>query len=243
MSETKGPRLVHPRTGDKRKANLPLNIDRLPKEVHEDILRLRAEGKTWIEIEAESREFVPWDDFAPELVRKFPGRKIPHSNLHRWYDLRVDQVRKETLAEAEKARVFAEKFAAAKMDDADEAVVNALRDEVFRLTQAADPKSRDQFRKMLGQLTLAMTRVERVKLQRKRVEADLAKIDAERARLAAEAGDPREIYLLAAQSLLKLMRTREQLRAVIDPIKDELIQEMSHAAESFAKQVEASAAR
>jgi hypothetical protein len=96
---------------------------------------------------------------------------------------------------------------------------------------------------MLGQLTLAMTRVERVKLQRKRVEADLAKIDAERARLAAEAGDPREIYLLAAQSLLKLMRTREQLRCVIDPIKDELIQEMSHAAESFAKQVEASAAR
>jgi hypothetical protein len=245
MSDEKGPRLLRPRpkTGEKRKANQPLKLDRLPAEVHEEILKLRAEGKTWPEIEELSREFVAWDELAPALAAQFPKRKIPHTNLHRWNDLRVDQVRKETLAEDAQARVFAEKFASAGFDKADDAVVNAFRDEVFRLTQSADPKSRADFQKMLNQLSLVMTRIERVKLQRKRVEADLAKNEAERARYAAEAGEPREIYLLATQEVLKKLRTRQKVREVLDPISDELIQELSHSAESFAKQIEASAAR
>jgi len=238
-----GPRLVRPKTGEKRKANQPLKLDRMPREVHEEILKLRAEGKTWPEIEELSHDFVPWDSLAPELAAQFPHRKLPHTNLHRWNDLRVDQVRKETMAEDAQARVFAEKFSAAGFEHADDAVVNAFRDEVFRLTQSADPKSRADFHTMLNQLSLVMTRVERVKLQRKRVEADIAKIDAERAKVAAEAGDPREIYLLATQDILKKLRTRTQVRDVIDPIREELIQELSYGAESFAKQVEASAAR
>jgi hypothetical protein len=87
-----------------------------------------------------------------------------------------------------------------------------------------------------------MSRMQRVELQAKRVDADLARIDAERAKLAAEAGDPREIYLLASQDLLKKLRTRELVRAVIDPIKEELIQEFTHGAEAFSKQIEASTA-
>ena len=65
---------------------------------------------------------------------------------------------------------------------------------------------------------------------------------AERAKMAAEAGDPREIYLLASQDLLKKLRSREPVRAVIDPIKEELIQEFTHGAEAFSKQIEATAA-
>jgi hypothetical protein len=240
-----GPKLLRqrPGTGEKRKTRQPLKLDRLPREVHEEILAARAEGKTWSEIEDLSREFVPWSELAPALALQYPGRKLPRTTLQRWYDLRVEQVRKEVMAESEQARVFAEKFASAGFEHADDAVVNAFRDEVFRLTQSADPKSRADFQKMLNQLSLVMTRVERVKLQRRRVDADIAKIDAERAKVAAEAGDPREIYLLATQDILKKLRTRQQVREVIDPIREELIQELSYGAESFAKQVETSTAR
>jgi hypothetical protein len=224
-----------------RELKRPLNVDKLPQEVRDTILKLRAEGRTWPQIEEESREFVPWDTLAPLLVERFPGKKIPHSNLHRWYDLRVEQVRKEVLAESETARAFAEKLGATGVENGSDLVVNAMRDQVFQFTKNIDPKSKSDFLKFLNQLGLTMTRFQRVEIQRRKVDAELAKIDAERARAAAEAGDPREIYLLASQDVLKKLRTREQLRSVIDPIREELIQELSHGAESFAKQIEASA--
>jgi predicted Mrr-cat superfamily restriction endonuclease len=117
-----------------------------------------------------------------------------------------------------------------------------MRDQVFMLMRSVGQGDRDKFVAALGDLTLAMTRMQRVELQAKRVDAELAKIEAERAKLAAEAGDPREIYLLASQDLLKKLRSREPVRAVIDPIKEELIQEFTHGAEAFAKQIEASTA-
>lgn len=230
-----------PKTGDPRQLNRPLNIDLLPVEAREKIVTLRNEGKTWPQLEELSREFVKWDDLSTSVLEKFPDLKIPHTNLHRWYDLRVAQVRKEVLAESETARAFAEKLGAAGVENGSDLVINAMRDAVFDFTKNIDPASKQNFLKFLNNLALTMTRFQRVEIQRKKVDAELAKIDAERARAAAEAGDPREIYLLASQDVLKKLRTREQLRSVIDPIREELIQELSHGAESFAKQIEASA--
>jgi hypothetical protein len=230
-----------PKTGEVRQLNRPLNIDLLPIEVRDELVKLRNEGKTWPQLQELSQKLVKWDGLPTNVLEKFPDLYIPHTNLHRWYDLRVAQVRKEVLAESETARAFAEKLGAAGVENGSEMVVNAMRDQVFQFTKDIDPKSKINFLKFLNQLGLTMTRFQRVAIQGKKVDAELAKIDAERARAAAEAGDPREIYLLATQDVLKKLRTREQLRSVIDPIREELIQELSHGAESFAKQIEASA--
>jgi hypothetical protein len=244
-----------PRIGERRQKNQPLKIDRLPATVHDAILHLRnIEGLTWAQIEEQSNRayskdwkqdhggFVDWSTLEMKVLELFPDLRIPQTNLARWYDLRVAQVRNQALKESARAREFAAAFASANLADGNSSVINALRDQVFDLIQSAGDGDKGRFIKGLQNLTLAMTRMQRVELQAQRVKADLAKIDAERAKLAAEAGDPREIYLLASQDLLKKLRTREQVRAVIDPIKEDLIQEFTHGAEAFAKQIEASTA-
>jgi DNA invertase Pin-like site-specific DNA recombinase len=69
-----------PRTGKKRRIRLPLRIDKLPQEIRDLIQKLRAEGKTWREI------------------GKATG--LPRTTLQRWYDLRVEQPRREIEIEA-----------------------------------------------------------------------------------------------------------------------------------------------
>jgi hypothetical protein len=244
-----------PRTGEKRQRNLPLKIDRLPVEVRDAIQKLRNQrGKTWKEIEelsslpynakwaTEGGGFIDWDHLPTDVLELFPDLRLPSTNLQRWYDLRVGQVRAQIMAESAKAREWAKAFAGKDLAGSNAAVMNAMRDQVFSLMQKVGPGDQADFLEGLNLLSLTMARLQRVELQTKRVDADLARIDAERAKLAAEAGDPREIYLLASQDLLKKLRTREPVRAVIDPIKEELIQEFTHGAEAFAKQIEATAA-
>jgi hypothetical protein len=245
-----------PRTGEPRQKQRTLKLDVLiaaQPQVRDAILLLRDRGETWPEIAEQSARpwsekwasdhggFVNWDSLPTNALEQFPGLALPQTSLQRWFDLRVRQVRSEVLKESERARSWAQEFASKSLPDANSAVINALRDQVFEMMRSAGVQDGERFVKGLQNLTLAMTRMQRVELQAKRVEADLAKIEAERAKLAAEAGDPREIYLLASQDLLKKLRTRETVRAVIDPIKEELIQEFTHGAEAFAKQVEASA--
>jgi hypothetical protein len=244
-----------PRIGERRQKKQPLKIDRLGASVHDAVLHLRnADGLTWQQIEEQSSlpysgdwkkdhgGFVDWSKLDLKVLELFPNLRIPQTNLLRWYDLRVSQVRNQVLAESERAREFAAALVKADLPGGNSAVLNALRDQVFDLIQSAGDGDKAAFVKGLQNLTLAMTRMQRVDLQAQRVKADLAKIDAERAKLAAEAGDPREIYLLASQDLLKKLRSREIVRAVIDPIKEELIQEFTHGAEAFSKHVEASTA-
>lgn len=242
-----------PKTGEEREVNRTLKIDLLPQAAKDAIKDLRDRGLTWPEIEAQSAKpyskdwakdgggFIDWDAIDTHVLEEFPDLRLPKSSLHRWFDLRMTQVRKQVLVESESARRWAEEFASKNLDGSNAAVINALRDQVFTMMRGVGEMDRAAFVKALQNLTLAMTRMQRVELQQKRVEADLAKTEAERAKLAAEAGDPREIYLLAAQDLMKKLRTREQVRSVIDPIREELIQELTHGAEAFAKQVAASA--
>jgi len=130
-----------PKTGERRETNQPLKIDRLPSSVHDDILHLRnTRGKTWQEIEALSAEpvkledgskgsgFIDWPALPFEVLELFPDMRLPHSSLHRWYDLRVGQVRRDVLVRSQQALKIAESFAKSQLVNGDEAVINAARD-------------------------------------------------------------------------------------------------------------------
>jgi hypothetical protein len=86
--------------------------------------------------------FIKWDKLPPGVVKAFPKRRLPHSNLHRWYDLKVKQGQKETLVRAEQARVIARVFAEAGIDKVDEAVMNTLRDLVFGMMHQQSDEAR-----------------------------------------------------------------------------------------------------
>jgi hypothetical protein len=123
-----------PKTGEKRVTNQPLKIDRLSPEVHHTILLLRnAKGKTWQEIEdlsalpVKEGGFVDWESLPTPVLELFPNMRLPHSNLHRWYDIRVRQVRSETMQRAAQAQEIAEAFAKSNMAHGNEAVLNASR--------------------------------------------------------------------------------------------------------------------
>jgi hypothetical protein len=144
-----------PKTGEKREVKRPLNIDRLPVEVRDAILQLRDNGKTWPEIEELSSlpyneawstkggGFVNWEGLTTPVLELFPDLKLPHSNLHRWYDLRVSQVVAETMARSAQAREIAAAFAKSIVVGDDDAVMNAARDQIMSvLAEDATPKGR-----------------------------------------------------------------------------------------------------
>lgn len=126
---------ARPKTGEPRETNQPLKIDRLPPSAHDAILKLRNQaGKTWQEIEdlsaqpADKGGFVDWENLPTPVLELFPQMRLPHSNLHRWFDLRVRQVQKDVLVRSEQARTIAESFAKSQLVNGDDAVINAARD-------------------------------------------------------------------------------------------------------------------
>jgi hypothetical protein len=156
---------TRPKTGQPRLHRLPMAIDALPIDVHRSIERLRGKyGLTWAEIERLSSlpfdekwertigrsGFINWDALDPKVLEKFPDRRVPLTNLHRWYDVRVDQVHRDVTARAEQARILAGTFAKASLKGADEAVLNALRDLIFGMLQAgSDDGSKETAAKYL----------------------------------------------------------------------------------------------
>src|SRR5882757_422080 len=105
-----------PKTGEQRETRQPLRIDKLSEEVREEILNARAAGKTWEE--------------TAECASKKAGESLAASVVHRWYDLRVEQVQREVLAQSERARALASAFAGKEFKDLPEAAMNALSSEV-----------------------------------------------------------------------------------------------------------------
>ena len=172
-----------PRTGETRKTNQPLKIDKLPEDVRDAILEQRnVKGKTWEEIEELSAVpkanggFMDWDALPLPVLELFPEMRLPHSSLHRWYDLRVTQVRRQVMAESEKARAFAATFVGKKLAGSNAAVMNAMRDQVFALMRKVGPGDQEKFLEGLNLLSLTMSRLQRVDLQAKRVKVDQRRI-------------------------------------------------------------------
>ncbi len=149
------------KTGEKRLVQQPLKIDRLPVEARDAILHLRDIGKTWPEIEELSAlpkgrgGFVEWDALPLDVLELFPSMKLPHTSLHRWFDLRVSQVMAETMARSAQAREIAAAFAKSTVEGADEAVLNAARDQIMSmLTEDGSSGGRMQAAKALINLGL-----------------------------------------------------------------------------------------
>ncbi|HWR17132.1 MAG TPA: hypothetical protein VN577_20045 [Terriglobales bacterium] len=163
-----------PRTGEKREVRQPLKIDKLPLEVHERIQKLRAKGKTWLEIEEMSKGFVPWDKLPTATLELFPDLHLPHSNLQRWYDLRIEQVSHELAAEAERARQFSKAIAKiADVEQLGDAAVNALSDVVFSVMKA---QTRDKYAKAVESLGYLAAKMTDAKSKRVRAEAESKRI-------------------------------------------------------------------
>ena len=184
-----------PGTGDRRKTNQPLKIDRLPPAVHDAILRLRnGLGKTWQEIEELSAErmgekspgFVDWEHLPTAVLELFPEMRIPHSNLQRWYDLRVTQVQSDVRHRSSQARKIAEAFAASVVENGDEAVIHAARD-TFMAVLAEDSSAKG--RTAAGKALLGLAEVMQ----------------------AARANDIKERKVATDERKLKLLEQKEKL--------------------------------
>lgn len=168
---------ARPRTGERREVRQPLKIDRLPQAMRDQVLKLRAqEGLTWEQIEERSPKLDGWEEMPPKLLALFPARRLPHSSLQRWYDLRIEQVQKEILAETERARELAAAFAARGFKDLPDAIQNALRDEVFTLMRAVDSKSQDKFQAALTNLGYLVAQFQKNKIAQQKVEAESRRI-------------------------------------------------------------------
>ena len=129
------------KTGETRKTKHPLKIDRLPASVRDAILYLRNyAGKTWQEIEEQSAEpynkgwrhdgggFVDWNEVSTAVLELFPDMRLAHSSLHRWYDLRVEQVQRDVQLRSKQAQAIAKAFVKANLVNDEQGVINAARD-------------------------------------------------------------------------------------------------------------------
>lgn len=168
---------ARPKTGDKRQTRQPLKIDRLPLEFRDEIRRMRTEdGMSWQEIEEISPKLKFWEIVQDEVKQIFPGLKLPHSNLQRWYDLRIEQVLKETLAEGERARAIADAFSKRSFDDLDEAVKNALAEQVFMIMRAAGEKDEKSFRSQLLKLGLLLTEMKKAEAKKRQADIESKRV-------------------------------------------------------------------
>jgi hypothetical protein len=161
-----------PKTGEKRRTRQPLKMDKLPTELLDRVMKERAAGRTWSEIEELSPRFEEWDK-TPETIRaQFPGLKLPHSTLTRWHDLRVEQVKREVLADQVKAREIAGLFAGKELKDLPETVRTAISDQLFGMMQNADEKSRHKV--VAGMLALGalLNEQRKVQLKERQIQTD-----------------------------------------------------------------------
>jgi hypothetical protein len=177
---------ARPRTGEKRKTHQPLNMDRLPPLVLESILQLRNRaGKTWAEISALSAEpigegklgFIEWAKLAPDVRKLFPKKRIPLTTLHRWFDLRVQQVSADVAVKSEQARAIAESFAKSMLVNGNEAVVNAARDTIMNvLAEDSSAAGRENAAAELRKLADVMQRARANDIRERKVATEERKI-------------------------------------------------------------------
>lgn len=166
-----------PKTGEPRKTKQPLKIDRLPIELRDELKSLRvSDGRTWSEIEEISPTLKSWEKAKPDVLELFPGKRIPAESARRWYDIRFEQRLKEVQIESVRAREIATAFAGRKVQDLDDAVLNALGEQVFLLVNSAKPSDAKVFRDQLLKLGLLLTEFKRVEAQKTRATAEERRI-------------------------------------------------------------------
>jgi hypothetical protein len=166
---------TRPKTGERREVRQPLKIDKLPLKMRDRIERERQAGRTWTEIEESSPSWAKeWGEVPQDVQALFPGKRLPHSNLARWYDIRVEQVNQEMANEAERARQFS--GAIAKLGDVEklgDAAVLALSDVVFSVMRA---RGRDEYAKACEALGYLSAKLTDAKSKKVRADAESKRI-------------------------------------------------------------------
>jgi hypothetical protein len=147
------------RTGERRKVRQPFRVDKFPQKVRDAILKARAAGATW--------------DETAEAASAAAGEPIGHSAVSRWYDVRVEQMRRETLAQSERARELAAAFSGKSFKDLPESAINALSSEVFAVMEAGGGAERQ---KALGDLVFMLSKLIAAQASQKKVELEAQKI-------------------------------------------------------------------
>jgi Protein of unknown function (DUF3486) len=152
------------KTGERPQVRQPLKIDQLPQAIRDRILEeLNKNGRTYAEIEFDSPNWEQWKKCDDRQVALFPGKRLPHSNIQRWYDLRVRQVQDDILRTSEQARQVAKVFALAAIADDDEAILNAARDTAFSILR--DTKPNDRMKILQGLIKLGKVRIDMRKIK------------------------------------------------------------------------------
>ena len=119
------------------------------------------------------RGFVPWNNLPLNVLELFPDLKLPKSSLHRWYRARVVEVQQQMLEASERSREVAQAFAAAVVEGANEAVLNAARDQLMVvLSEDASAKGRIGTVKALIGLAEVMQKVRSNDIKERRVEVE-----------------------------------------------------------------------
>ena len=182
----------HPKSGERRRVRQPLRLDRLPLALRDRIRAERAGGHTWDEIERASPQWPEWEQATPEVLAAFPGRRLPHSNMQRWHDLRVEQVQREREGQDAAAQAFAARLGALRIDNLGAAVKDALGQSVFRL--ALEGADEQLVRDELCRLARVITAVDRDEIVRERLELERQKhqLAVQQAHLAQEPEDDPE---------------------------------------------------
>lgn len=152
-----------PRTGEKRQVRQPLAIDKLPEAVRMQIQKRRAAGQTWEEISEASAEFA--------------GKPLAVTTLHRWYDLRIEQVRREVMAQAERAREVAAAFAGKGFEKLPEAVQAGLSTAIFALAESQDEASRNKFLKAMSEFSWLLARHRQLDQEDRRLALESKKLE------------------------------------------------------------------
>lgn len=165
-----------PKTGEARKVRQPLGIDRLPLAIQDRIRAARVSGRTWVEIERQSPKWEEWEKADEEQRQIFPDRRLPHSNLHRWYDLRVEQVMREQEERSQAAHAAAEKVAGRGFTNLTASVKHALGETIFELMNANAADSAD-IAEALTNLGHLLVKIDRNELKREEVAQEKQKIE------------------------------------------------------------------
>jgi hypothetical protein len=165
----------HPKTGERRMRRRSLQLDALPLAMLDRIRAERAAGRSWTEIEQSSPQWPEWEQAEPEALASFPHRRLPHSSLQRWHDLRVEQVRREQEKQSRAAHAIAGQLAAHGFSNLDSAVKNALGEAVFGLL--AEGAGKDEVMKALYQLSRLLISLDRAEIGRSRLLFDQKRLE------------------------------------------------------------------
>lgn len=184
---------------------------------------------------------------AVEAYEKKCGKPLVLSTFYSWIARRVlpDKI------EAEKAIAAAAEFMRLK------AAHPEVPDDVLLRGFLAQREASEEFRQSPVSSALVIhTRLElrkrdieerRVKagerhnaLEEHRQQLKQQELENDRAKITAAAGglDPRELYLRAAQDVLKKLHTYKDLKGPLDIRQEEIVAELAHSAESFARKLE-----